>query len=133
MPKGPMPSSHLDLLERPVMGQLATVDANGHPQVNPVWFLFDGKHLLLGVKGGTAKLRNMRNNHWIALSVIDPDDPYRYLELRGRVISFELYKTLTFVNLLARKYTGADFTGGVAGEERYKITTVIESWTASAR
>lgn len=133
MPKGPLPASYLDLLDRPVAGQLATVDGSGHPQVNPVWFLFDGKRLLLSVKGDTAKLRNMQNNHWVALSVLDPDDPFRYLELRGRVLSFELYLTLAFVNQLAQKYTGADFTGGSAGEERYKITVAIESWTASSR
>ncbi len=131
MPTGQLPTSHLDLLERPVVGHLATVDANGRPQVNPVWFLFDGQRLLLSVKGGTAKLRNMRGNHQVAISVVDPDNPFRYLELRGRVISFELYKTLTFVNLLAQKYTGADFTDGHAGEERYKVTISIESWTAS--
>lgn len=131
MPKGPIPSAYLDLLERPLVGQLATVDANGSPQVNPVWFLYDGKRLLLSVKGETVKLRNMHGNHWVALSILDPDNTQRYLELRGRVISFELYKTLTFVNLLAQKYTGADFTGGHAGEERYKVTISIESWTAS--
>jgi PPOX class probable F420-dependent enzyme len=131
MPIGPLPSTHLDLLERPILGHLSTVDAAGHPQVNPVWFLFDGQRLLLSVKAATGKLRNMRDNHWVALSIVDPDDPFRYVELRGRVISFELYKTLTFVNLLAQKYTGADFTGGHAGEERYKVTISIESWTAS--
>lgn len=131
MPVGALPSSHVDLLERPVVGHFASVDSHGHPQVNPVWFLFDGQRLLLSVKGETVKLRNMQGNHWVALSIVDPEDPFRYLELRGRVISFELYKTLSFVNLLAQKYTGADFTGGHAGEERYKVTVSIESWTAS--
>jgi PPOX class probable F420-dependent enzyme len=121
------------LLERPVLGHLATVDREGRPQVNPVWFLYDGKYLLLSVKAETAKLRNMRGNHAIALSIVDPDDPFRYLELRGIVIAFELYKTLTFVNQLARKYTDADFTGGHAGEERYKVTIAVDKWTSSAR
>lgn len=131
MPRGPLPATYLDLLERPLIGHLATVDGKGHPQVNPVWFLYDGTRLLLSVKGETTKLRNMRGNHWIALSVVDPDSSYRYLELRGKVISFELYKTLTFVNQLSQKYTGADFTGGHAGEERYKVTISIEGWSAS--
>jgi PPOX class probable F420-dependent enzyme len=131
MPHGPLPSSHLDLLERPVLGHLATVDRDGRPQVNPVWFLFDGRRLLLSVKGDTSKLRNMRDNHWIALSILDPENPFRYLELRGNVISFELFKTLTFVNQLSQKYTGADFSGGHAGEERYKVTVSIESWSAA--
>jgi hypothetical protein len=83
------------------------------------------------VKGETVKLRNMRANHWVALSILDPANPFRYLEVRGKVISFELFKTLTFVDQLSQKYTGANFTSGHAGEERYKVTISIESWTAS--
>lgn len=131
MPSGPLPPTHLDLLERPVLGHLATIDTAGQPQVNPVWFLYDGKRLLLSVKGDTAKLRNMRSNHWVALSILDPENPFRYLELRGKVISFELFKTLTFVDQLAQKYTGANFTGGYAGEERYKVTISIERWSSA--
>jgi PPOX class probable F420-dependent enzyme len=131
VPKGLLPETHLDLLEAPVLGHLATVDPLGHPQVNPVWFLYDGRHLLFSIRPETSKFRNLQANHWMALSVLDPDDPYRYLELRGRAIAFELYKTLTFVNLLAQKYTGADFTGGYPGQERYKITVEIVSWTAA--
>jgi PPOX class probable F420-dependent enzyme len=131
MPIGPLPTTHLDLLEAPILGQLATVDELSHPQVNPVWFLYDGRHVLFSIRPETAKFRNLKRSHWLALSVLDPENPYRYLELRGRVIAFELYKTLTFVNVLAQKYTGADFTGGHAGQERYKVTAEIVSWTAS--
>lgn len=131
MPRSPLPVSHADLLEAPVMGQLATVDAKGHPQVNPVWFLYDGRHLLFSIKPETVKFRNLQSNHWLALSILDPEDSFRYLELRGRVIVFELFKTLTFVNQLAQKYTGADYTNGYVGEERYKVTVEIDSWTAA--
>lgn len=131
MPRGPLPSTHLDLLERPVMGQFATVDSQARPQINPVWFLFDGKHIQLSVRGDTQKLVNMRQNRWVALSILDPDDPYRYLEVRGQVVMFELFKTLTFVNQLSQKYTGSDFTGGHAGEERYRITIAIDSWSSA--
>ena len=133
MPRGPLPSTHFDLLERPIMGQLATVDTQARPQINPVWFLYNGKHLLISVKGDTQKLRNMRQNRWVALAVIDPDEPFRYLELRGRVVMFELFTTLAFVNQLSQKYTGEDFTGGHAGEERYRITIAIESWSSADR
>ncbi len=133
MPKGPVPASHLDLLESPVLGQLATVDEQNRPQVNPVWFLWDGERLLLSVKPATAKYRNLRNNPAAALSILDPHDSFRYLELRGSVVEFERYTTLAFVNQLAHKYTGADFTGGHDGEERYKITVQVDSWTAAGR
>jgi hypothetical protein len=60
---------------------------------------------------------------------LDLTQPQRYLEIRGEVIEFELYLDLTFVNQLARKYTGADYTRGFAGEERYKLTIQVNSWT----
>ena len=131
MPRGPLPSTHLDLLSSRILGQLATVDSGNRPQVNPVWFLWDGDNLLLSIKPDTAKFRNLQGNPAAALSVLDPKDSFRYLELRGSVIEFELYTTLEFVNLLAHKYTGADFTGGRDGEERFKVTIQIDSWTAA--
>ncbi len=131
MPTGPIPANHLDLLDARVLGHLATIDANQRPQVNPVWFLWDGEHLLLSIKPGTAKFRNLRANPSAALSIVDPKDSFRYLELRGAAIEFELFTTLQFVNLLAHKYTGADFTGGRDGEERYRVTIQVDSWTAA--
>ncbi len=131
MPKGPILSSHFDLLESPVLGQLATVDNHNRPQVNPVWFLWEGERLLLSIKPETAKYRNLQKNPALAMSILDPQDSFRYLELRGIVAEFELYTTLEFVNLLARKYTGAVFIGGKDGEERYKVTVQVDSWTAS--
>jgi PPOX class probable F420-dependent enzyme len=131
MPKGPLPASHLDLLESRVLGHLATIDARGRPQVNPVWFLWDGNRLLLSIKPDTAKFRNLQANPAVSLSILDPKDSFRYLELRGTVVDMELFTTLEFVNVLAQKYTGANFTGGRDGEERYKVTVQIDSWTAA--
>jgi PPOX class probable F420-dependent enzyme len=129
MPKGPVPERYRDILESTTMGHLATVDDRGRPQVNPVWFLWDGEHILLSVKPNTAKYRNLRRNSHVAISFLDSVRPERYVELRGEVVSFELYTTLDFVNLLARKYTGADFQHGYPGEHRYKLTIRVDSWT----
>lgn len=131
MPLGPLPESHLDLLRSPILGHLATIDPRGRPQVNPVWFLWTDDKLLLSIKPETVKFRNLRANPSAALSIVDPKDTFRYVELRGSAIDFELYTTLDFVNLLARKYTGGDFTGGRDGEERYKVTIQVNSWTAA--
>jgi PPOX class probable F420-dependent enzyme len=129
MPAGPVPDRYHDILESTTMGHLATVDEEGRPQVNPVWFLWDGEHILLSVKPGTRKYKNLRRDPRVAISFLDPARPERYVELRGEVASFELYETLDFVNLLARKYTGADFTHGYPGEHRYKLTIRVDSWT----
>lgn len=131
MPRGPLPTSHLDLLQSRVLGHFATIDSSSRPQVNPVWFLWEGDRLLLSIKPETAKFRNLRANPAVALSMLDPKDSFRYLELRGTIVNVELYTTLEFVNLLSHKYTGSDFTGGRDGEERYKVTVQIDSWTAA--
>jgi PPOX class probable F420-dependent enzyme len=129
MPKGPVPDRYKDILESTTLGHLATVDEHGSPQVNPVWFLWDGEHVLLSVRAETTKLRNLRRDPRLAISFPDPARPNRYVELRGRVVAFELYEDLTFVNELARKYTGADYDRGRPGEHRYKLTVQVDSWT----
>jgi hypothetical protein len=64
------------------------------------------------------------------MSISDVSRPDRYVEIRGTVVELELFDNLSWVNQLARKYTGADFTQGADGEHRYKVTIRIESWTA---
>lgn len=129
MPKGAAPDQYRDILKSRVLGHLATVDSHGRPQVNPVWFIWDGAHILLSVKPETSKYRNMRANPNVAISFSDLARLERYLEIRGTVVEFELFDNLSWVNQLARKYTGAEFTHGADGEHRYKVTIRIESWT----
>jgi PPOX class probable F420-dependent enzyme len=129
MPKGQVPDQYADILESTTLGHLATVDERGRPEVNPVWFLWDGERVLLSVRPETKKYRNLRRDPHLAISFLDPSRPERYVELRGEVVSFELYETLDFVNQLARKYTGADFQQGYPGQHRYKVTIRVNSWT----
>jgi PPOX class probable F420-dependent enzyme len=129
MPKGSVPDRYHDILASTVLGHLATVDPRGRPQVNPVWFIADAGHIYLSVRAETAKYRNMRGNPNVAISFSDPTRPDRYLEIRGTVTEFAIYEDLTWVNQLARKYTGADYTRGTVGEHRYKVTIRIDAWT----
>jgi hypothetical protein len=129
MPKGPVPTQYHDILQSTTLGHLATVDEQGRPQVNPVWFLWDGEHVLLSVRPVTKKYRNLRNNPHAAISFLDLNNPYRYVEIRGEIVEWELYTTLDFVNLLSQKYTSADYAHGYIGEERYKVTIRVDSWT----
>jgi PPOX class probable F420-dependent enzyme len=129
MPKGAVPERYRDILDSTALGHLATISLDGRPQVNPVWFLSDGRSVFLSVKPETAKYRNLRANPFVAMSVGDLARPDRYLEIRGEAVEFELFETLAWVNQLARKYTGSDFTGGTDGEHRYKVTIRIDAWT----
>jgi PPOX class probable F420-dependent enzyme len=130
MPSGQVPARYHDILESTTLGHLATVNAQGLPEVNPVWFLWDGEHVLLSVKAETRKYRSLRRDPHVAISFTDLQNPERYVEIRGEVIAFARYDTLDFVNLLAHKYTGADYQHGHAGEERYKLTVRVNAWTA---
>lgn len=80
-----IPEDMLDLLERPLYGHLATVRPDGTPQVNPMWFEWDGEVLRFTHTTQRQKYRNLKANPAVAISVIDPDNPYRYLEVRGLV------------------------------------------------
>jgi PPOX class probable F420-dependent enzyme len=130
MPKGTVPDQYRDLLQSTALGHLATIDREGRPQVNPVWFIANGEFVYLSIKPETAKYRNLRANPNVAISISDASLPDRYLEMRGTVIESELFDNLSWVNQLARKYTGADYTRGVDGEHRYKVTIRVDSWTA---
>jgi PPOX class probable F420-dependent enzyme len=80
-----IPESLSDLLERPLHAHLATVRPDGSPQVNPTWFRFDGEYLWLTTITSRQKHRNWQVQPAVALSITDPGQPSRYLEVRGRV------------------------------------------------
>jgi PPOX class probable F420-dependent enzyme len=85
VPAQVIPESLADLVEQPLYAHLATVRPDGTPQVNPTWFRFDGEYVWL-----TATSRRQKNRNWqaqpaVALSIVDPGLPNRYLEIRGRV------------------------------------------------
>jgi hypothetical protein len=129
VPNGPVPDAYRSILESTTLGHLATLDAQGRPQVNPVWFLWEDERILLSVKADTVKYRNLRRDPRLAISFADAANPSHYVEVRGEVEAFELYRDLTFVNRLARKYTGRDMDPREHGKERYKLTVRVDSWT----
>ncbi|MCW6010454.1 PPOX class F420-dependent oxidoreductase [Micromonospora sp. CPCC 205371] len=83
------PRSHADLLERPTFANLATVRPDGAPQVNVMWFAWDGERIRMTHKRTRQKFRNIGREPRVALSIPDPADQYRFLEVRGVVESIE--------------------------------------------
>jgi len=107
--RGAIPPAFLDLVTtKKAFANLATVMPNGSPQVTPVWFDFDGRYLRVNSARGRVKDKNMRRDPRVALSILDPDNPYRYLEIRGRVIKITEDGAVEHTNLLAKKYLGAE-------------------------
>ena len=99
-----IPASHLDLLERPLIGHLATVSPNGRPQSNPMWFAWIGDQLRFTHTNTRRKYAQLQTNPYVAFSVVDPDQPARYLELRGRVGEIIADPTGAFYASLSQRY-----------------------------
>lgn len=100
----PVPASHRDLLDRPLYGHLATVRPDGMVQVSPMWFAWDGELLSFTTTTTRQKHRNVQAHPELALSVQDPDQPYRYLEIRGVVERIDPDPEGAFFDVLARRY-----------------------------
>lgn len=118
-----IPASHRDLLEAPLIAHLATTRPHGGPQSTPVWFDWDGTHLLIATGPESQKFRNTQHDPRLALSIIDPANPARYLEVRGRVAAVDPDPDGTQLRAIIRRYTGADELPGL-NEER--VILVIE-------
>jgi PPOX class probable F420-dependent enzyme len=103
-----IPASHADLLKKPAFANLATLNADGSPQVTPVWVDFDGKHVLVNTARGRVKARNLAREPRVALSIADPENPYRYLGIQGRVVEMTEAGSDAHIDAMAKKYLGKD-------------------------
>jgi PPOX class probable F420-dependent enzyme len=103
-----IPDGYKDILQKKAFANLATVNADGTPQVTPVWVDFDGTHVRFNTAKGRLKDTNLRRNPVVALAILDPDNPYRYLQVRGRVTDVTEAGADAHIDSLAKKYLGQD-------------------------
>ena len=103
-----IPDGYKDILQKKAFANLATVNTDGTPQVTPVWVDFDGTHIRFNTAKGRVKDKNLRRNPVVALSIQDPDNPYRYLQIRGRVVEVTEKGADDHIDALAKKYLGQD-------------------------
>ncbi|HLE42487.1 MAG TPA: PPOX class F420-dependent oxidoreductase [Methylomirabilota bacterium] len=103
-----IPDNFKDLFQKKAFASLATVMPDGSPQVTPVWFDFDGSHIRINSAKGRVKDRNIRRAPKVALAILDPDDPYRHLAIRGRVVEVTEQGADAHIDALAKKYLGQD-------------------------
>lgn len=114
-----VPASHLDLLTGPFYAVFTTVADNGQPENTVVWCSFDGSYVIVNTAAGRRKHKNVLGNTKVALTVIDPKDPYRWLDVRGVVETIEEDKDYANINAHAKLYVGADqYYGGFAPAEK---------------
>ena len=118
----PIPDTHVDLLDAPLIGHLATRRRDGSLQSNPVWFAWDGTFLKLSQRGVTQKIKNVRHDPHVALSIQDPSQGLRYLEVRGVVDRVEEDADFGFIDALSERYMGVrPFPYTQPGDVRYTV------------
>lgn len=119
-----IPENFKDLFNKRVFASLATLMPDGQPQVTPVWTDFDGRHVIVNSAKGRVKDRNMRRDPRVSVALVDPENPYRYLQLQGRVVEITENGADEHINRMAKKYLGLDkYPNRQPGEVRvmYKI------------
>jgi hypothetical protein len=118
-----IPQSHADLLQKKSFAHLATVNADGSPQVTPVWVDSDGTNLLINTAKGRVKAKNLERNARVAMSIPDPDNPYRYIGIQGRVTNITEQGADAHIDKMAKKYFDKDtYPFRQPGEVRLIVT-----------
>jgi len=103
-----IPEPFKDLFTKRAFAHLATLMPDGTPQVTPVWCDVDGPYIRINSAKGRVKDKNMRRSKKVALSIQDPDNPYRYLEVRGEVVEITEAGADAHIDALAKKYLDKD-------------------------
>jgi PPOX class probable F420-dependent enzyme len=122
-----IPESYMPLLSKPVFGFFTTLMPDGSPQTQPVWVDYENGKLIVNSALGRQKDKNIRRDPRVAIALMDPDNPYRYMEVRGKVIEITEEGAGDHIHKMAKKYLGKDkYPWGQPGEQRvlYKIEPV---------
>lgn len=127
-----IPETHLDLFKKKAFAHLATLMPDGKPQSTPVWVDYDGKYVVINTAQGRQKDKNLQRDGRVALSIADPDNPYRYLEVRGRVAERTVAGADQHIDAMAKKYLGKDkYPYRQPGEVRVIYKVAPERTTSS--
>lgn len=114
-----IPDEFLDLFTKRSFAHVATIMPDGTPQVTPVWIDYDGEYILIDAAKGRRKNKNMEARPAVAISILDPDNPYRYLAVRGRVVEITDAPDYAHIDKLAQRYKGVEhFTPNSPDEVR---------------
>jgi PPOX class probable F420-dependent enzyme len=127
------PENHQDLLadDKRAFAFLSTIMEDGSPQVTPMWFNTDGQHILINTARGRVKERNMRLRPEVALAIVDPQNPYRYVQVRGTVVDYSEQGADDHINALCAKYTGQElYPWKAPGEVRVRFTIQPKAFTS---
>ncbi|MGO1409846.1 pyridoxamine 5'-phosphate oxidase family protein [Microbacterium sp. JB110] len=129
MPRTPLPSEYLDALRKPNQCVVATIRPNGELSTAATWYeLTDDSHILLNLDATRARMRHMREDPRVALTIFAADDWYSHVSLSGEVVEFRKDDGLVDIDRISEHYTGAPY----ADRERdsWSVVIRISSWHA---
>ncbi|MGN6325492.1 PPOX class F420-dependent oxidoreductase [Pseudolysinimonas sp.] len=124
-----IPADLRHLLEQPNYAALGTIRPDDTVQVNPMWFLFDGDRIRFTHTTTRGKFRNLQHNPSMAISITDPENPFRYLEVRGRLVEVEPDPEGAFYVQLANRYGDAEAEAPADKADRVILVMSVEKTT----
>ncbi|MFG6502809.1 PPOX class F420-dependent oxidoreductase [Microbacterium sp. P05] len=121
-----LPDALLDLLNKPSPCFLSTIMPDGSPQVTETWVGTDGENVIINTVVGFVKVRNVERDPRVALAIQDPANPFRYIQVRGRVISMTTEGGAENIDALSQKYTGRPYPW-YGGRDQQRIILTISA------
>lgn len=110
------------LIDAKSFAHIATINKDGSPQVSPVWIERQGDTVIVNTEQTRRKVRNLRRTPVVSLSLQDPENPYSYVEIRGRVVEITPEGGFEGIDRLGKKYMGVDkYQGNQPGDMRVQI------------
>jgi len=128
----PLPDTLLDLLRKPSPCFLSTIMSDGSPQVTETWVDTDGEHIIINTVVGYVKVRNVERDPRVAVAIQDPQNPFRYIQVRGEVIAMSTEGGAESIERLSQKYTGRPYPW-YGGRDQKRIVLTIKAKSISGQ
>lgn len=120
-----LPDSVKEFLQKPNLAVLATISPKGRPQATPVWFLVDGDRVVVNTSRGRVKHHNIEKNPHVAVTVVDRDDPYRYVQIQGKVVKLDWDNGARDIDRLSLRYRGRKYQYPATDSPDRRVSLII--------
>lgn len=120
-----LPAPVKAFLQKSNVAVLATISPSGRPQATPVWYLLEDDHILINTSQGRVKLRNLRANPQVALTIVDQENPYRYVQIRGKAVRFEPEHGARDIDRLSMRYHGRPYRYQPTDAPEKRVSIII--------
>lgn len=113
-------------LSEPNVAMLATVSRKGRLQATPIWFILDGDQIIVNTSRGRLKLKNLEAHPYLALTVVDPKNMYRYVQIQGKAVRFDPKNGARDIDRLSKRYRGESYSYQSGGRPEDRVTIIIQ-------